>query len=407
MFEQYKGLRRELYVLFIGRIMTNLGSMIWPMLTLILNKKIGLNASQVASCLLVFSLISLPVSLLGGKLTDRLNKRNIIVVCDSVSVICFLICGFIPISMTSVILFAVAGLFQTVEWPAYDALIADFTLPSDRQRAYSLSYLGANLGLVLSPTIGGLLFNDYLNVAFIINGLAIFLSTCLIFFLIKDVSREESEEDINEYENELDNDTNALGYIFGSRVLVVYLIALTLYQIVYSPYSFLMPLEMGNAYGDQGSVLFGTLNSVNCLTVVLLTGFLTRVLSRVMETGKLLIGISSVLAGLIIFRVFLNHPAAIYIAIIIFTVGEIVTVLGSSPFISKRIPSNYRGRITSIMNVFTNVAISLFTKVFGFVYDRNGSLSAWILAYVIGILGIIAILYLKVIDRKDYPALYK
>ena len=126
-----------------------------------------------------------------------------------------------------------------------------------------------------------------------------------------------------------------------------------------------------------------------------------------METGKLLIGISSVLAGLIIFRVFLNHPAAIYIAIIIFTVGEIVTVLGSSPFISKRIPSNYRGRITSIMNVFTNVAISLFTKVFGFVYDRNGSLSAWILAYVIGILGIIAILYLKVIDRKDYPALYK
>ena len=248
MFEQYKGLRRELYVLFIGRIMTNLGSMIWPMLTLILNKKIGLNASQVASCLLVFSLISLPVSLLGGKLTDRLNKRNIIVVCDSVSVICFLICGFIPISMTSVILFAVAGLFQTVEWPAYDALIADFTLPSDRQRAYSLSYLGANLGLVLSPTIGGLLFNDYLNVAFIINGLAIFLSTCLIFFLIKDVSREESEEDINEYENELDNDTNALGYIFGSRVLVVYLIALTLYQIVYSPYSFLMPLEMGNAY---------------------------------------------------------------------------------------------------------------------------------------------------------------
>ena len=38
MFKQYKGLRKELYVLFFGRVMTNLGSMIWPMLTLILNK---------------------------------------------------------------------------------------------------------------------------------------------------------------------------------------------------------------------------------------------------------------------------------------------------------------------------------------------------------------------------------
>jgi hypothetical protein len=27
---QYRGLRREIYVLFFGRIVTNLGSMIWP-----------------------------------------------------------------------------------------------------------------------------------------------------------------------------------------------------------------------------------------------------------------------------------------------------------------------------------------------------------------------------------------
>ena len=70
MFSQYKGLRKELYILFIGRIMTNMGAMIWPMFTLILNRKLGLNATVIAACMVIFSLVNLPVSLIGGKLAD-------------------------------------------------------------------------------------------------------------------------------------------------------------------------------------------------------------------------------------------------------------------------------------------------------------------------------------------------
>ena len=38
-FSQYRGLRREIYILCFGRVVTNLGSMVWPMLTLILSQK--------------------------------------------------------------------------------------------------------------------------------------------------------------------------------------------------------------------------------------------------------------------------------------------------------------------------------------------------------------------------------
>ena len=30
---QYGGLRREMYVVFFGRVVTNMGALIWPMLT--------------------------------------------------------------------------------------------------------------------------------------------------------------------------------------------------------------------------------------------------------------------------------------------------------------------------------------------------------------------------------------
>ena len=45
---QYRGLRKEVYVLFFGRVVTNLGAMVWPLLTLIMNQKLGMSASLVA-----------------------------------------------------------------------------------------------------------------------------------------------------------------------------------------------------------------------------------------------------------------------------------------------------------------------------------------------------------------------
>ena len=45
---QYKGLTRANYALAIGRMVTNMGAMIMPMLTLILNQKFGLSASETA-----------------------------------------------------------------------------------------------------------------------------------------------------------------------------------------------------------------------------------------------------------------------------------------------------------------------------------------------------------------------
>ena len=50
------------------------------------------------------------------------------------------------------------GLFQTIESPAYDALNADFSTSGQWVKAYSLSYLGFNLGYVVGASVAGLLY---------------------------------------------------------------------------------------------------------------------------------------------------------------------------------------------------------------------------------------------------------
>ena len=40
---QYGGMKREIYVLFIGKLVTAMGSFVWPMLTFLLTTKLGLS----------------------------------------------------------------------------------------------------------------------------------------------------------------------------------------------------------------------------------------------------------------------------------------------------------------------------------------------------------------------------
>ena len=125
MFGQYRGLRRELYILFWGKAATNMGAMIWPMLTLILSNKLGMNAQEIAKITIAMGVVQFPANLLGGKLADCCNKKKLIIICDLVTVICYLTAAVLPVSMAQILLFFTAGIFQTMENPSYDALVAE------------------------------------------------------------------------------------------------------------------------------------------------------------------------------------------------------------------------------------------------------------------------------------------
>lgn len=131
---QYRNLPREIYVLFWGRIVTCMGSLIWPLMTLILKNKLGYSATAIAFITMVMGVVQFPMLLLGGKLADSRNRKHIIVVCDLVTVLCYVIAGLIPLSNTSIVLFYIAGVFATIEGPSYDALVADLSDSESRER---------------------------------------------------------------------------------------------------------------------------------------------------------------------------------------------------------------------------------------------------------------------------------
>ena len=277
-FSMYSHLPKEIYVLAFGKVMTSMGALIWPMLTLIMSEKLGLNGQTIGLYMMIFSLFMGPFYLLGGKLADKYNKKHIIVTFDLIGNSLYFVCAALPMSMTTLYLLAIASLFQAMEQPAYDALIADLTTYRDRERAYSLNYLSMNLGLVLAPTIGGILFNHYLSLSFFINGVADITSTLLLLIFIKNIrTADRDNRTVNEYEK---GETGSIFKVFSQRKLffvlfVIYGIA----ALIYNQFSFLMPLHMEEAFQGSGAFKFGVLTSINAVVVVIGTPILTQKLS--------------------------------------------------------------------------------------------------------------------------------
>lgn len=404
--EQYKGLRKEIYILFFGKIVTSLGSMIWPVMTLILNQKMEISASGVAIVMILFGAVQLPLSLIGGKLADTYNKKNIIVIFDLMAIIFYFICGFIKLNWISIVLLFFASTLQSMEHPSYNALVADITLTKDRERAYSLLYLGNNIGMVASPTIAGLLFHNYLWLSFIISGLAIGTSTLMIALQVRDITPCEEIDKENFYQLS-DESASAWSILKSNRVIFVYLTAMSLFWGAYNQYGYLMPLDLARVHGESGALIYGSVSSLNCMIVVIFTPMLTTLLVRVCYTKKLLLSIVLVVVGYTVFLLGLGHIPSYYLAIFLFTIGEIVATIMSDPYLMERMPASHRGRISSVMGMLQSFIVGAMMYLSGLIFDRQGSTAAWL--FVLGVLGlsIVASSVLIPLDRKGYPELYR
>ena len=402
---QYKGLRKEIYVLFFGRVVTNLGAMVWPMLTMIMSQKLGMDASTIAVVMVLAGIVMVPANVFGGKLADRFNKKKIIVYFDILSIICYITCGLVPLSYITIGLFFIAGIGQNLEGPSYNALLADLSTTADREKAYSLMYLGGNLGLVLSPTIAGLLFKNYLWLSFIISGVAIGCSTVLIALKIKDITPEKDTSEESVYQKSR-SDVSIFTVLKENKVVVLFCVAIALYYAAYHQYGYLMPLDMGKVHGENGAALYGTVSSLNCIVVVIFTPIITRIFKNIINTRKILIGQALVLVGYVTFLLFLGRIAFYYVAMLLFTWGEIFTTISEGPYTSTRMPASHRGRINGFNSVLNFVLQSASQLSVGALYDNYGSTAAWTLVIGIVVAAMVLTVILIKLDRKAYPKLY-
>ena len=307
-FQMYQGLRREVYILCFGRFVTAMGSLIWPMLTLILKSKLHFDAEQIALWFLVFGILQLPFGLFGGKMTDKYNKRNLILIFDLISVTLYVVTAILPLSTFSLCIYFMGSLFQHMEWPAYDALVAELTKDQEREKAYSLMYLASNAGIVFAPTLGGILFNNYLWLSFLLCGMAVFSSTVLIFiFIPKNI---EGVKNDNTYEKHTEG---KIWDVMKSRKILIFYIGLACVAMcIYNQFNYTLPMQMDEIFKNRSATLFGILTSVNGIVVITCTPIFTQLTLKWNDLDRIRLGVFIQIIGLSSFF-FYHDEFALYV----------------------------------------------------------------------------------------------
>lgn len=410
---QYGGLKKEIYILFIGKLVTAMGSFVWPMLTFFLTTKLGLSDGTSTLMIATASILAFPAALLGGKLADRFSRKSIIIVFDCCTVSLYLLAAILPLTIGTALLLFLAALFQTIESPAYDALNADYSTSAQREKAYSLSYLGFNLGYIVGASVAGILFKKFLRLAFCINGLAIFISTVLIFFFVhkKNAISEDTQalqENYSEYEQPVDDKISVLKILRQRPVLIGMLLVGCMASMPSNLMGLLLPLQLKETFGEAGASLYGYLNSLNGFVVIVFTPILTVLLKKLTEIPKTILGLLLFIAGNALFSLE-TATVMLFVGMFVFTLGEVVTVLGHNPYNSRRIPASHRGRVGGISSVVHSLFSSLTQYLISFLLMATSSnyRLIWTVFIICGLIaaGLYGLLYGP--DKRTFPKLYQ
>ena len=374
----YKGMPREIYIIFISRIVNAMGCFVMPLMTIIMTDRIGLSNEAAGFFLSLNSMVFPVASILGGKLADTFGRKHLIIIFGTLGALLYMSCGFIKPSMQLIYVILGASTLMFVAGPAHDSLIADLTTPENRAKAYSLSYLGWNMGFAVGPIFGGLLYRRYLPLVFIGDAVTALIATGLIYFFINETI-ESTENDITDESRKLERrEKGSIISVLLRRPILIYFSIIALgYEFSYSQWNFLMPLHSVKNFGEMGAQYFGWIASFNSLVVMLFTPILTRLTRktrgiRIMVHGILLYAIGFGMLGLI------YKLQYFFVSALIFTLGEVLLTISVMPFIVNHTPASHRGRMSAVLTTITGTGYAVGPMAMGRILNFISIEKAWI-----------------------------
>lgn len=402
----YIGLPNSIYVLLFARIVTSIGNFVFPFMTLLLTSKGGMGEKEVGTYLLLGSLLQIPGSLIGGKLTDVMGRKKIMTLFMGLAACCFIPCSFLigrPDAFRYIPLLLIASsFFNSISNPANGAMINDLTRPDNRQAAFSLLYMGMNLGTAIGSIIAGFLFNNYMKLLFIGDALTTIISIALLLIFVPETKPTGEEiSKMQETRQEEKAETGGmLAALFRRPALLIFALFDTIYSFIYAQTHFSLPLKAEAVFGGiLGARYFGTFNMINCLEVIFLTTAITLITRKIRAIYNVSIaGIFYAVGFGMLF--FVQSFWLFALSTVIWTIGEIINATNVGVYIANHTPVSHRGRFNAIINIISGTGGSLSPYIMGSFISKNGVNNVWPVIFLLSLVAAFAMFLLGTHEKR-------
>lgn len=319
------------------------------------------------------TLPNLLLSLFGGIVVDKFNRRFLLLMTQSIYMGTALLLGVLTtlhvITVWHIILLAlVNGTFSAVGFPAWQVFVSDVVRDGELKQGIALNSMQFNLSRVVGPALGGLSIGIFgIAGSYYLNGIS-YVAVLIPLILMHPQHRERSQK---EQQSIWSNLAEGLLYLKKRPMLQVALGLQLMIAFFVFPYATLLPVFARDIF-HTGPAGLGILNAVAGIGALLGAILLVALTERLRHAVRVLF-LFCLIGGAasVIFARIPAQPFALPLLIPLGASAVLVTTLTNST-IQSDTPEEMRGRVISIwitiafgIAPFGNLLAGLVAQVYG------------------------------------------
>ena len=375
------------------------GTLLFPFFALYITQKFNVGMTQAGILLGASSLFGLIGSTVGGALTDKFGRKQLILfglVFSAVSTLAF---GLVNEYSVLFPLMVVVGLLSSVAHPAHDAMIADILPEKQRQEGFGILRVVGNLSWMIGPTIGGFVANINFFYLFVIDAVISCVVAALIFRIIPETKPEpHAHEQHESFWQTLIGYRVVLKDAAFMAFMVAGLLMMTVYLQMYGTLS--VYLRDNHNINPSG---YGFLMTTSAITVVLFQFWVSRVIKFRPPFLMMAIGTIFYMIGFALFGIVTAY-FLFALNIVIITIGEMIVVPTSQSIAANFAPEAMRGRYMAIFGLSWAIPSTVGPGAAGYILDNYNPNLLWYIGGALCALSVLAYyaLHLRLGSKAEF-----
>lgn len=336
---ELRSLPRPVWVLAVGVFINRFGTFVIPFLTLYMTRA-GYSPTDIWKTFAALAAGGMTSAILGGWLADRIGRKNTMSLALTSAAVSILALWQADSLASYVIAAFFVGLSHGAYHPAASSLLADLVPPERRVIAFGVSRFAINLGFGCGMAAGGFLAEISYDLLFIGDALTTGIYGAISFFLLPHGLKSET--------GKASRWLPALVSIWRNKAFVAMFFSSLFGVFLFFHWGGAIALLIQDlGYPER---VYGLLMAFNGFLIVIaelpLSHWVKRFNARwVIGIGFFLCGVGVALCG------FATGWILLGVALVIFTVGEMISMPVAGAYISELAPEDMRGRYNGVMGL--------------------------------------------------------
>ena len=315
-----------------------------PLLTLFVSDKLDLNQQDVGLLLGIAVFVATLLSLYGGYIIDRFEKRRLLILAMLSSAI-----GLVLLTFAENLYLTTATLIVTETASALfligsKAILSDNLPVGQRAKAFSLSYTLTNIGYAVGPMFGVLIAGSFTSAPFLVAAAIALFSIFLMTGIPKESARAPVAVQAQTF-------LKTLITLKNDRTLILFTAGCLLSTVVHGRFTFYLSQYLLVTSDAQHTMeIMAALLACNAISVIALQYQIGRFLKREHLRQWIVVGTGLFILGLIGFSL-ADSVVSWCVAMFIFTLGEIIIYPAEFLFVDTLAPDELRGSYYGAQNL--------------------------------------------------------